>query len=177
MRLSTVLPHLASLLVEQVQIAADASPCGRLGPAVSHDTILRVAAEASAPDAVAPRVVGIDDFAVRRGLTYGTLIVDLERRRPIEVLPDLAYRLAQDFATLVRERQGERLDAWVERAVRAGLSEPWSNGQTEGQVNRLKLLKRQSYGRAGLALLRRRVLAVACGGAAQGSPSGVGRGK
>jgi transposase len=45
--------------------------------------------------------------------------------------------------------------------VRAGLSEPWSNGQTEGQVNRLKLLKRQSYGRAGLPLLRQRVLAAA----------------
>lgn len=73
------------------------------------------------------------------------------------------------------------LDAWVEQAehadikhlrgfarglkddpaVRTGLSEPWSNGQTEGQVNRLKLLKRQTYGRAGFALLRRRVLAVA----------------
>jgi transposase len=92
-----------------------------------------------------------------------------------------AYRLAQDFAALVRERRGERLDEWVAQAeqaevkhlrgfarglkddpaVRTGLSEPWSNGQTEGQVHRLKLLKRQSYGRAGLPFLRRRVLAAA----------------
>ena len=43
-------------------------------------------------------------------------------------------------------------------AVRAALTEPWSSGQAEGQVNRLKLLKRQSYGRAGFDLLRRRVL-------------------
>lgn len=46
-------------------------------------------------------------------------------------------------------------------AVRAALTMPWSNGRTEGQVNRLKLLKRQSYGRAGLDLLRRRVLLAA----------------
>ncbi len=92
-----------------------------------------------------------------------------------------AYELAQGFATIVRERQSERLDAWIgdaaqadvkhlrrfalglqdDPAVCAGLSEAWSNGQTEGQVNRLKLLKRQTYGRAGFALLRRRVLAVA----------------
>jgi len=43
-------------------------------------------------------------------------------------------------------------------AVRAALTEPWSSGQAEGQVNRLKLLKRQSYGRASFDLLRRRVL-------------------
>ena len=46
-------------------------------------------------------------------------------------------------------------------AVRAALTEPWSNGQAEGQVNRLKLLKRQSYGRASFDLLRRRVLLAA----------------
>jgi len=43
-------------------------------------------------------------------------------------------------------------------AVRAALTEPWSSGQAEGQVNRLKLLKRQSYGRASFDLLQRRVL-------------------
>ena len=46
-------------------------------------------------------------------------------------------------------------------AIRAALTTPWSNGQTEGQVNRLKLLKRQSYGRAGFDLLRRHVLIAA----------------
>jgi len=46
-------------------------------------------------------------------------------------------------------------------AVRAALTEPWSSGQAEGQVNRLKLLKRQSYGRAGFDLLQRRVLMAA----------------
>jgi hypothetical protein len=46
-------------------------------------------------------------------------------------------------------------------AVRAALIETWSSGQAEGQVNRLKLLKRQSYGRASFDLLRRRVLLAA----------------
>lgn len=87
--------------------------------------------------------------------------------------------LAEEFATMVRERRGQSLDAWLTRvadvecaplrrfanglrrdldAVQAGLTEPWSNGQTEGQVHRLKLLKRQMYGRAGFAVLRRRVV-------------------
>ncbi len=90
-----------------------------------------------------------------------------------------AHRLSQDFAALLREREGGRLDSWIaaacasevaelrrfaqgllldEAAVRAGLTLEWSNGQTEGQVNRLKTLKRQMYGRAGFDLLRQRLL-------------------
>lgn len=90
-----------------------------------------------------------------------------------------AYRLAQSFTTMVRERQADRLDEWlreardsglaelrsfangIERdkeAVVAGLTVSWSSGQVEGQVNRLKLLKRAMYGRAKLDLLRRRVI-------------------
>ena len=81
-----------------------------------------------------------------------------------------------------RDEPGAELDAWLAEArtcgiaametfaagleadgaaVRAALTEPWSSGQAEGQVNRLKLLKRQSYGRAGFDLLRRRVLLAA----------------
>ncbi len=46
-------------------------------------------------------------------------------------------------------------------AVRSALTEPWSSGQAEGQINRLKLIKRQSYGRAGLDLLQRRLVLAA----------------
>ena len=46
-------------------------------------------------------------------------------------------------------------------AVRAALTLPWSNGQTEGQVTKLKLLKRSMYGRAKLDLLRQRLLLAA----------------
>ncbi len=95
--------------------------------------------------------------------------------------PDLAdaFALTQDFAAMLRALQGERLASWLaaaeraaagelrafaaglradEAAVRAGLTEPWSTGPVEGQITRLKLLKRQGYGRAGFALLRQRVL-------------------
>jgi transposase len=43
----------------------------------------------------------------------------------------------------------------------AAIEEPWSNGQTEGQITKLKLVKRQMYGRANLDLLRARLLCVA----------------
>jgi len=93
-----------------------------------------------------------------------------------------AYGLAQEFAKMARERPGQGFDAWLTRAtssgipeldrfargltddraaVEAGLSLEWSNGQTEGQVNKLKLLKRQMYGRANFDLLRQRMLRAA----------------
>jgi len=83
---------------------------------------------------------------------------------------------------MLRERQGDRLDAWrksaeessiaelcsfaqsLERdydAVKAGLTLIWSQGPVEGHVHRLKLLKRQAYGRASFQLLRKRVLQCA----------------
>ncbi len=91
----------------------------------------------------------------------------------------VAYPLSQRFGQMVRERQAEKLEAWFaeaavssvlelrnfasslrrdEAAVRAALTLPWSNGQVEGQVNRLKTIKRQMYGRGQFDLLRRRVL-------------------
>jgi len=93
-----------------------------------------------------------------------------------------ASTLSQAFLTLVRERRGEALEAWMAEAidsgvdalarfarglqedlaaVKAGLTLAWSNGVTEGQIHRLKLVKRQGYGRAGFALLRQRVLQAA----------------
>jgi transposase len=91
-----------------------------------------------------------------------------------------AYTLAQDFIRMVRERTVDALADWIARAaassvaelgsfatglqrdlaaVTSGLSLPWSNGQVEGQINRLKLIKRTMYGRASFDLLRKRVLA------------------
>jgi len=90
-----------------------------------------------------------------------------------------AYDLIADFTTMLRERQGERLDAWLQKveeqevselksfaqglkrdydAVKAGLTLPWSQGAVEGHVHRLKLLKRQMYGKASFQTLRKRVL-------------------
>jgi transposase len=92
---------------------------------------------------------------------------------------DLTYDLVQQFAQMLRTRTGEKLDAWLAKvvesqicelqgfvagvqrdkaAVVAGLTLPQNNGLVEGKVNKLKLLKRMGYGRAGFPLLRQRVL-------------------
>ncbi len=102
-----------------------------------------------------------------------------------EAVPDLAQagELAIRFAAMIRaapdkeaglalntwlaDARGTALDAFsrgIKRdhdAVLAALVEPWSTGPVEGQINRLKLLKRTMYGRAKFDLLRRRVLAAA----------------
>lgn len=86
--------------------------------------------------------------------------------------------LAQEFRDLVKNRQPGKLADWITRAsetavppdvrrfalglladqplIETSLAVPWSNGQLEGQINRLKLLKREAYGRAKLDLLEAR---------------------
>ncbi|MFG2312072.1 ISL3 family transposase [Streptomyces sp. NPDC048566] len=92
---------------------------------------------------------------------------------------DVAARHVRDFATMLHDRRGDLLSDWMDRvladdlpalhslvtglrrdqdAVTAGLSSSWSSGQVEGQVTRIKLIKRQGYGRASLDLLRKRIL-------------------
>jgi transposase len=90
-----------------------------------------------------------------------------------------AVALAHGFAQLLRARQPERLDVWLQQAamsslaafrrlaqsfqrddaaVKAGVTLPWSTSPVEGHINRLKMLKRQMFGRAHLDLLSRRFL-------------------
>ncbi len=90
-----------------------------------------------------------------------------------------AITLTQDFATLVRQGPPAQLETWLERAtasglqafksfaqglradyaaVKAGSTLPWSTGPVEGQIKRLKMLKRQMFGRANIDLLKQRVL-------------------
>ncbi len=93
----------------------------------------------------------------------------------------LGYQLLQSVREVIASREQARLVCWLEEAkasklptfvslanglevdraaVDAALSLPWSTGPVEGQINRVKLLKRQGYGRAKLDLLRLRVLAA-----------------
>jgi hypothetical protein len=117
--------------------------------------------------------------AERRSAEGRELLADLRRSDP-EL--DEAIARAEAFIDLVRDRAPDRLDSWLNQAVRstlrplrsftkhlsadddavrAAVTLGWSNGPVEGQINRLKTLKRQMYGRAGLDLLGRRFLLAA----------------
>ena len=98
-----------------------------------------------------------------------------------EISSDFATmrQLAMRFRRLLKGSDPEPLDEWLREAANSGIhgmrqfaaalrrdlaavrntiSAPWSNGRTEGQINRLKTLKRYMYGRAGVELLRARML-------------------
>ena len=104
-------------------------------------------------------------------------------QRLVEQCPAVksAQELVQGFFRLVRKRERDGLEDWMARVAESGIREleqfcaglrrdwdavvaaltlPWSNGPVEGAINRLKLIKRQMYGRAGLGLLRARVLSL-----------------
>jgi transposase len=66
---------------------AGARLAGRLGMPVAKDTLLRLVRSVPEPPVGAVRVVAVDDFALRKRDTYATIVVDLEARRPVEVLP------------------------------------------------------------------------------------------
>ncbi|MFF3809830.1 hypothetical protein ACFYX6_06260 [Streptomyces bacillaris] len=133
---------------------------------------------------IAPRVVGVDEYAPRKGRHYGAVLSDVETRRPVDLLPD---REASSRAGLARRTAGrppssrtvavwilrrpETLPDWLAAvrqddmpslhtlaAVIAGLALPWSSGTVEGHVNRIKMIKRQMYGRVGFNLLHKWVL-------------------
>ncbi len=111
-----------------------------------------------------------------------TQVFKLDHVRRSEEELEIAYQLAQDFRVMVTRQQEANLGRWLKEAqdsgiaelrslavgilrdfdaVRAALTLPYSNGQTEGQVNKLKTIKRQMYGRADFDLLRQRVLCAA----------------
>jgi transposase len=90
-----------------------------------------------------------------------------------------ARDIIQEFQGIIRRKALDELDGWISKArvslvasfangvskdkaaVAAAIALPWSNGQTEGQICKLKLVKRQMYGRGNLDLLQARVIGLA----------------
>ena len=82
---------------------------------MGKDTLLRILRRHGSPCPLPPSVIGIDDWAWRRGQRYGTLIVDLERNRPIDLLPD---RDAQTVGRLCREHCAATCERLIERLAK-----------------------------------------------------------
>jgi transposase len=113
------------------------------------------------------------DIARADELRQGCLAI-VRARRGADLEAGMAETINSRLEALARFARGLQEDL---AAVTAGLTREWSNGVTEGQVHRLKLVKRQGYGRAGVALLRQRVLQAASiprqtGDQAEATPGG-----
>src|SRR3989440_9277851 len=142
-------------------------------------------ADGSAPRSRKERAKAVSPRALRWLLARKRDDLDQKEQARLEQLLNLSpevqavYALLQAFLSMVRERKHQELRCWMEQAIRSGIPElgsfvagierdydavhaalrlPWSQGVTEGKVNKLKTLKRVMYGRAGFALLRQRLL-------------------
>src|SRR5919202_631539 len=93
----------------RVGVALGGEAAGRmlrhLGMPASGDTVLRLVRRLPLPRCPAPRILGVDDWALRKGATYGTILVDLERHRVVDLLPD---RSAPTLADWLRRHRGIR---------------------------------------------------------------------
>lgn len=88
--------------------AAGARASQHLGMASSRQTLLRLVRLVPASPVAAPRVLGVDDFALRKGQKYGTFLLDLEQRRPIDLLPE---RSATALEPWLKEHPGVKIIA------------------------------------------------------------------
>src|SRR5712691_2173958 len=141
-RLPQVAPHYARTMTRlhetQTQTglalggAAGARHLARQRMRGSRNTLLRRVRRLSAPEAPPPRVIGIDDWAKRKGRTYGTIVVDLERSCPIDVLED---RAAETVATWLQAHPEVTI-------VARDRAEAYASGVTRGAPDAVQVADR-----------------------------------
>ena len=103
-----------------------------MGMAVSPDTLIRLIRKIPEPEVTTPRVVSVDEWAKRKGQSYGTILVDLETHKPVDLLPD---KSAESFAKWLKEHPG------VEIISRDRCKE-YINGDNEGAPNAIQVADR-----------------------------------
>ena len=173
-----------------------------IGVRVSGDTVLRDIHRMSVPSHQEVHGIGVDDWAFRKGVTYGSIIVSLDTGEVIDLLGDrdvesfrgwldsharvrvVSRDRSTDYsaATFYDTIMGDSVDdltVWLKtyaqsplrelrslaygiqmdlKAVQNAIATNISNGIVEGYVNKLKAVKRTMYGRASLALLKRKMV-------------------
>ena len=126
-RLGTILESIAVVLSGQ----AGSRLTEQLAMPVSADTLLRRAKKKTAP-LPTPRVLGVDDFAFKRGHTYGTILLDLETHQPVDVLED---RSAETLAEWLKQHPGVKI-------ISRDRSKDYQRGATDGAPEAQQVIDR-----------------------------------